>query len=393
MNGLLLPCGPRTPVRGDSHGVSATSPPLAAKQESDQHAPIKHDDHSRFNPDRPLKGDDSIAGEPRRASASLRSNSGFSHGTGPGVGPNLTAAASLAFIPRSSRSSTGLRKPIHQCSEFDLEQMLDRNERILTALQHTHTPTKERLLEETETIRAAIRSIRAVRDVGSGILGVKLEEPTAEAELETALLGLNVKEEASLAGTSPPADSFGWSRDTVAVKKKLAQDSATFSPGRKVQSISYEHSLAIQTAALVAEMERERKGEEQRSKAGNSSRDKAGRGGVPSGAAHRLGRKSISSCSGSMRRFSGAHSTSPPKVSRAAGPLARATASSADARNLDHGLDRDAELEGGDSDQDDAAAAYEDEENREDQEVYDYGEGPYQYDADADALAFHGNDL
>ena len=85
--------------------------------------------------------------------------------------------------------------------------------------------------------------------------------------------------------------------------------------------------------------------QESRLKGTAASRDKASLG-VPSGAAHKLGRKSISSSSGSMRKFSAPRSASPPKSLRAGGPFAR---------NLDAGPEHDAELEGGDSDQDDAA--------------------------------------
>jgi len=181
-----------------------------------------------------------------------------------------------------------------------------------------------------------------MRDVNDGISTVKLDNPSKEAELESALLGLTVKESSQL-GTSPPTESFGWSRDTVGVKKRLAQSSSAYHPGRRVQAMSYEQSLAIQSAALLAERERERRTEDSRLKGTTMARDKPSSG-MPSGAAHKAGRKSISSCSGSMRKFSASHSVSPPK-SRAAGPLAR---------NMDPGPEHDAELEGGDSDQDDA---------------------------------------
>uniref|UniRef100_V5EMY4 Uncharacterized protein n=2 Tax=Kalmanozyma brasiliensis (strain GHG001) TaxID=1365824 RepID=V5EMY4_KALBG len=229
------------------------------------------------------------------------------------------------------------------CSEFELEQRLDRNERLLSALETTQTPTKDRLRAETDAIRDAILSIRAMRDVNDGVSSVQLVDPSKEAELESALLGLSVGE-ASALGTSPMNEAFGWSRDTVAVKKKLAQSSGAYLPGRRVQAIGYEQSLAIQSAALQAERDRERRFEEPRMKAAAAPREKPSLG-VPSGAAHRLGRKSISSCSGSMRKNSASHSVSPPKTMRAGGPFAR---------NADQGPEHDAALEGGDSDQDDA---------------------------------------
>ncbi len=130
-----------------------------------------------------------------------------------------------------------------------------------------------------------------------------------------------MKEEDYL-GTSPPAEAFGWTRDTLAVKKRLAQASGAFLPGRKVQAMGFEQSLAIQSAALLAERERERRTDELRAKPMPASREKSSLG-VPSGAAHRLGRKSISSCSGSMRKHSMSGSASPPKAQRAGGPFAR----------------------------------------------------------------------
>lgn len=227
------------------------------------------------------------------------------------------------------------------CSEFELEQRLDRNQRILSTLEGTQSPTKARLHSETEVIRDAIRSFRALRDVNQGIFSVQINEPSKEAQLESALRDLSVNE-ASVLGTSPPSEAFGWSRDTVAVKKQLALSSGAYLPGRKVQAMGYEQSLAIQSAALLAERERERRTEELRLKSTATARDKTSLG-VPSGAAHKLGRKSISSCSGSMRKFLGPHSTSPPKSLRAGGPFAR---------DLDRGSEHDADLETDDSDQD-----------------------------------------
>lgn len=228
--------------------------------------------------------------------------------------------------------------------------MLDRNERILATLSQSQAPIKLRLTRETETLRDAIRSVRAVREMDTGISAVQISNVPNQNELETALGGLSVSDHKHLYGVSPPAEGFGWTRDTLAVKKKLAQDSATYQPGRKVQAMSYEQSLSIQTAALVAEMERERKAEEHRLKAIAIVREKSSLG-VPSGAAHRQGRKSISSCSGSMRKSSTSLSTSPSKEARAEGILASHVEQASEPHE-------DAQLEGGDSDQDNAADLY-----------------------------------
>ncbi|KAJ9476634.1 hypothetical protein PHBOTO_000292 [Pseudozyma hubeiensis] len=338
MNGLVLPIGSKQPLRGDaSHHaaplspVKVESPGLSYHIKTEGSSPTQRAFGSAPNVSRASltsptshSSVSSVGGSRRN----LRSGSSTS---------NNTSAAALAFIPKSSRNSAAVQKPIHLCSEFELEQRLDRNERILSTLEATQSPTKDRVRLETEAIRDVILSLRAMRDVSDGISSVDLKDPTKEAELESALLGLSVKDAAHL-GTSPPSDAFGWSRDTVAVKKKLAQSSGAYHPGRKVQAMGYEQSLAIQSAALLAERERERL------KSTPAPRERPSLG-VPSGAAHRLGRKSISSCSGSMRKNSSSHSISPPKATRAGGPLAR---------NLDRGPEHDAALEGGESDQDDA---------------------------------------
>ncbi|TKY90772.1 hypothetical protein EX895_000770 [Sporisorium graminicola] len=346
MNGLLLPTGSKQPLRGDA-SLHNSSPPSLVKPESPGFS--SHVKTETLSPTLTLPSSHRFGSSPGKSSASNMRGSAVASSGGNGLrSPSLSsngsgAAASLAFIPRTSRNSAAVQKPIHLCSEFELEQRLDRNERILSTLEATQTPTVERIRSETEAIRDAILSLRAMRDVNEGISSVQLQDPSKEAELESALLGLSVKENSHL-GTSPPFDSFGWSRDTVAVKKKLAQSSGAYHPGRKVQAMSYEQSLAIQTAALLAERERERRTEEARIKSPAVARDKPSLG-VPSGAAHKLGRKSISSCSGSMRKHSTSHSVSPPKAIRAGGPFAR---------NLDQGPEHDAALEGGDSDQDDA---------------------------------------
>lgn len=341
MNGLLLPAGSKQPVRCDT--ALSISPP----------AHVKAEEHIKTEPYSPTSlgttsygsGDHASSSRPSQTpSASHKSApAATSHGRAGLRSPSSSRgpAAALAFIPRTSRNSNAVQKPIHLCSEFELEQRLDRNERILSALETTQTPTKDRLRVETEAIRDRIRSLRAMREVNDGISSVQLGDPSKEAELESALLSLSVQE-ASALGTSPTTEAFGWSRDTVAVKKKLAQSSGAYLPGRKVQALGYEQSLAIQSAALQAERDRERRFEEPRIKSPAASRDKTSLG-VPSGAAHRMGRKSISSCSGSMRKYSASHSVSPPKAMRAGGPFAR---------NLDQGPEHDAALEGGDSDQD-----------------------------------------
>ncbi|SPO20224.1 uncharacterized protein UTRI_00621_B [Ustilago trichophora] len=345
MNGLLLPTGSKQPLRGDAS--LSISPPSPLKVENPHFTShVKAEIPSPTSTGPTSYGFGSIASSSRPSLTSPQSHTSVSTTSSVRSGLRSSAsngAASLAFIPRSSRNSAVVQKPIHLCSEFELEQRLDRNERILSTLEATQTPTKDRLRAETEAIRDAILSLRAMRDVNEGISTVQLNDPSKEAELESALLGLSVKE-ASHLGTSPPSDAFGWSRDTVAVKKRLAQSSGAYLPGRKVQTMGYEQSLAIQSAALLAERERERRTEESRLKTTGAPRDKPSLG-VPSGAAHKLGRKSISSCSGSMRKYSAPHSVSPPKSMRAGGPFAR---------NLDHGPEHDAALEGGDSDQDDA---------------------------------------
>lgn len=343
MNGLVLPTGSKQPLRGDT--AQPVSPPPHVKVEP--HA--KTESLSPTSIGSAPYGFGSLASSSRPSLTSPSSHTSASTSTGHdragfrSPSSSRSAAASLAFIPKTSRNSNAVQKPIHLCSEFELEQRLDRNERILSTLETTQTPTKDRLRAETDAIRDAILSIRAMRNVNDGISSVQLDDPSKEAELESALLGLSVGE-ASALGTSPTTEAFGWSRDTVAVKKKLAQSSGAYLPGRRVQAIGYEQSLAIQSAALQAERDRERRFEEPRIKSAAAPRDKASLS-VPSGAAHRLGRKSISSCSGSMRKNSASHSVSPPKAMRAGGPFAR---------NLDQGPEHDAALEGGDSDQDDA---------------------------------------
>ena len=333
MNGLLLPSGSKQPLRGDA-ALSVASPIQLKAEESSSLPHTKAEVPSPTSTAPVSHGLESVAGSSRSHLTSSQSRPGVSAAGGGRSGPRgssaSSSAAALAFIPKTARNSAAVQKPVHLCSEFELEQRLDRNERILSTLEATKSPTKDRLRAETELIRDAIRSIRAMRDVNDGISTVKLDNPSNEAELESALLGLTVKESSQL-GTSPPTESFGWSRDTVGVKKRLAQSSGTYHPGRKVQAMSYEQSLAIQSAALLAERERERRIEDSRLKSTTNPRDK-------------LARKSISSCSSSMRKFSKSHSVSPPK-SRAAGPFAR---------NMDLGPEHDAELEGGDSDQDDA---------------------------------------
>lgn len=342
MNGLLLPTGSKQPLRGDTSTLSV-SPPAQLKVETSTFSPS----HAKVENVSPTSGGPTTNGFTRRPSlkspqshASISTTNSVRSGVRSSSASN--GAASLAFIPRTSRNSAAVQKPIYLCSEFELEQRLDRNERILSTLESSQTPTRDRLRAETEIIRDAIRSFRAMRQVNDGITTVQLNDPSNEAELESALLGLSVQEASNL-GTSPPAEAFGWSRDTIAVKKRLAQTSGAYQPGRKVQAMGYEQSLAIQNAALLAERERERRSEESRLKSAAAPRDKASLG-VPSGAAHKLGRKSISSCSGSMRKFSSPHSVSPPKALRAGGPFAR---------NLDAGPEHDAALEGRDSDQDD----------------------------------------
>ncbi|KAJ1030142.1 hypothetical protein NDA16_001054 [Ustilago loliicola] len=340
MNGLLLPTGSKQPLRGDTSTLSI-SPPAQLKVESPtfSQSHVKVEKLSSTSTVSTTNGFGSTAGNSRPSLKSPHSHTSVSTTSSVRSGIRSSSAsngaASLAFIPRTSRNSAAVQKPIHLCSEFELEQRLDRNERILSTLEATPTPTKDRLRAETEIIRDAIRSFRAMRQVNDGITTVQLNEPSKEAELESALLGLSVQEASNL-GTSPPAEAFGWSRDTVAVKKRLAQTSGAYHPGRKVQAIGYEQSLAIHNAALFAERERERKLEESRLKSAAAPRDKASLG-VPSGAAHKLGRKSISSCSGSMRKFS----VSPPKALHAGGPLAR---------NFHSGPEHDAA-----SDQDDVA--------------------------------------
>lgn len=343
MSGLLLPTGSKQPLRGDT--ALSLSPPSHTKVESpdpsglikreipspNSAAPASYGFGSNGRGSRP-----SMTSPPTHTSVSTTSSGRSGHHVF--SAPN--GAAALAFIPRTARNSATVQKPISQCSEFELEQRLDRNERILSTLDAVQTPTKDRLRSETEAIRNAILSLRAMRDVNDGISSVQLIDPSKEAELESALLGLSFKEASEL-GTSPSSEAFGWSRDTVAVKKRLAQSSGAYHPGRKVQAMGYEQSLAIQTAALLAERERERRTEESRLKGAASPREKPL--GVPSGAAHKLGRKSISSCSGSMRKHSTPHSVSPPKSMRAGGPFAR---------NIDPGPEHDAGMEGGDSDQD-----------------------------------------
>ncbi|SNX81878.1 uncharacterized protein MEPE_00583 [Melanopsichium pennsylvanicum] len=342
MNGLLLPTGSKQPLRGDTS--LSISPPSQLKVEG----PILLS-HVKAKPLSPTATGPSATGfEGPSSGAHPSLTSSHSHTsvsmTSSGLrSPASHGPASLAFIPRTSRNSAIVQKPIHLCSEFELEQRLDRNERILSALETTRSPTKDRLRQETEAIRDAILSLRAMRNVNEGISTVQLNDPSKEAELESALLGLSVKEAPNF-GTSPPAETFGWSRDTVAAKKRLAQSSGAYLPGRKVQAIGYEQSLAIQTAALLAERDRERSLEDSRLKSSAATREKPSPG-VPSGAAHKLGRKSISSCSGNMRKYSAPHSVSPPKSTRAGGPFAR---------NLDQAPEHDAALEGGDSDQDDA---------------------------------------
>lgn len=347
MNGLLLPTGSKQPLRGDTS--LSISPPAQLKVESptlSSHVKTEIPFPTSTGP--ASHGYGNFASSSRPSLKSPQSHTSVSTSTSGRSGLRSQSAsngaAALAFIPKTSRNSTAVQKPIHLCSEFELEQRLDRNERILSTLESSaQTPTKQRLRSETEAIRDAILSLRALRDVNDGISSVQLQDPSKEAELESALLGLSVQE-ASALGTSPPSDAFGWSRDTIAVKKRLAQSSGAYHPGRKVQAMGYEQSLAIQSAALLAERERERRTEESRIKSSAAPRDKPSLG-VPSGAAHKLGRKSISSCSGSMRKYSAPHSVSPPKSMRGGGPFAR---------NLDAGPEHDAALEGGDSDQDDA---------------------------------------
>lgn len=324
MNGLVLPTGSKQPLRGDAS--LSISPPAQLKQEGFPLRPV-------------VKSEASSPVSPAVASFDVRATADDAHRRLPspqsrGPANPLTtrwtahppssapsSAAAFAFIPKTARNSASVQKPIHQCSEFELEQRLDRNQRILSALEATQSPTKERLSVEAEAIRDAIRSLRAMRDVNEAISSVQLNDPSKQADLESALLGLSVKEEDYL-GTSPPAEAFGWTRDTLAVKKRLAQASGAFLPGRKVQAMGFEQSLAIQSAALLAERERERRTDELRAKPMPASREKSSWG-VPSGAAHRLGRKSISSCSGSMRKHSMSGSASPPKAQRAGGPFAR----------------------------------------------------------------------
>lgn len=344
MNGLILPTGSQQPLRGDTS--LSISPPTQLKAEA-PYSPhnVKPEFPSPVSTETSYYGYASnTSGSRQPVTPSQSRTSESSVGTtqsGRRGSAAASGAASLAFIPRSSRNSAAVQKPIHLCSEFELEQRLDRNERILSTLESAQTPTKDRLRAESQVIRDAIRNLRAMRDVNDAISSVQLNDPSKEAELESALLTLSVQE-ASHFGTSPPSEAFGWTRDTVGVKKRLAQASGAYHPGRKVQAMGYEQSLAIQSAALLAERERERKFEDARVKSPAATRERPSLS-VPAGAAHKLGRKSISSCSGSMRKSSSSHSVSPPKPLRAGGPFAR---------NLDYGPDHDAELEGGDSDQD-----------------------------------------
>ena len=65
--------------------------------------------------------------------------------------------------------------------------------------------------------------------------------------------------------------------------------------------MSYEQSVALQTAALLAEMERERRADEVRA----SAIKERSSNGLPSGSAHRQGRKAASSANLAHRRASG----------------------------------------------------------------------------------------
>ncbi|KAN0061971.1 hypothetical protein ACQY0O_005966 [Thecaphora frezii] len=313
MNGLMLPTGSKPPTTGDTGahlGVpgrsASTSPGTAASVLlATTHLPSPQACRMSVSPPK----------------ASAKS------------------AASLAFIPRTSRTSTVVRKPLSRCSEFELADMLDRNQRILatplpslephlspsSAARTPPTRARERLRRETDDIRRELLAKRGLRQIRDDMSRWQIDDakasdprsasPTSKEALAEAMQRLSVQASApsgsasarSIEGQRSLSDSLAWQRDTLAVKRRLAQETQNAIPGSRVQQLSYEQSLALQSAALVAERERERRAEEAAAAASvgaSASRDRT-HNGLPAGPAHRLGRKSISSGSNAVRKGAG----------------------------------------------------------------------------------------
>ncbi|EPQ26452.1 uncharacterized protein PFL1_06100 [Pseudozyma flocculosa PF-1] len=320
MNGLMLPTGSKPPLTGDtatSDRGLATSPSAQVKPEIG------------FGAAAPGQPSPSAHPAPHRKLSASPPHSGRIV-SGGGAGAGARSAASLAFIPRTFRSSAGIRKPLSRCSEFELADMLDRNERILSTplptvpAQEPATPAaharreaqsraRERLRKETDDIRRELLAKRGVRQIqedmsqwhvdgraagamskealaaAMGKLSVRADRPSASSDLACS-------SSSNDGGHVACNDSLAWQRDTVGVKKRLAEEVPTF------HGLRLQETLALESAALVAEMDRERRAEEVRS---TNGRERTVANSLPAGPAHRLGRKSVSSASNTFRRGSG----------------------------------------------------------------------------------------
>ncbi|PWN46577.1 hypothetical protein IE53DRAFT_382776 [Violaceomyces palustris] len=289
MNGLILPVGSDPPHRSPPSPSSPVDPfpPVSVKQEGRQEQRVAFTHPS---------------------DQQLSAPSTFPHQTNSTTGPppplrSPTTAhpASLAFIPRTSRTSAGIRKPLNQYKEFELVDLLATHEAALKSQTNPsrNSPTapllqariqaeaekRQRLLKRADEIRNELETRRNVRHLGHGLGRWRLQDssdpPGAKRDLSDQMSRLTVGVAAgssaccsSSSSSSPAAAavpgehlSYGYDNDTLSVKKQLVEESSVHNPKHRVQQLSYAHSVALQSAALAAEMELEKKAEASRNRA------------------------------------------------------------------------------------------------------------------------------
>lgn len=196
MNGITLPTGQRPP---EYHTAQPTN------------ALVRHD---------PV-----IASVSARADRELRALEQQAQALSLAAGPSQPSpirtsrsATAAAFIPRTSRNSAGVRKPLSRCTEGELSNMLDRNERLLAdpdVARRLPASAQGQLRADTEAYRSQLQELRSIREISNGVRGVALKSD--QKEMDEAMRDMRLRE-------SSPGRRPSRGEDTLAIKRRLREE-------------------------------------------------------------------------------------------------------------------------------------------------------------------------
>ncbi|PWN95341.1 hypothetical protein FA09DRAFT_332243 [Tilletiopsis washingtonensis] len=177
-----------------------------------------------------------------------------------------TLPSSGIFVPRTSRTSAGVRKPLSRCSESELEGISERADSLLrsAAVREKLAPAElERLRRDGEEARRRLEDIRRTKEEEKGRREeVRLVGRMEELELrEESASPRLTNSPAMLYGRSPTSNyALGSSpTHTTEARRFVREREQSPTPGR-VQLLSFQQASALErhTYEVQAAVERQR---------------------------------------------------------------------------------------------------------------------------------------